>query len=151
MSFSCHIVDIANAISNISISGVTVKDKDEVVASWLEQPNVLYPLPEAWINDFGVRFDAITRGAAAPSTVNYRLTYRFLGTQVGDLSTFPQGYSNVVDKLVLIVNAFMTLDSPYSGGMDLKIDSVSIGPRIDPAGNNYFGADISLLIEEQQN
>lgn len=79
MTFSLHLADVANAISQISIAGVTVKDKDEIAGSWTSLPNVLYPKPDGWITDFVIRFDAMPHGVAALSTVLYHLNYRFLG------------------------------------------------------------------------
>jgi hypothetical protein len=151
MSVSLNLANIANSISGISISGVTVKDKDQIAGAWVSTPNVLYPAPENWISSFSMTWDALLQGANAPMTIKYTLNYRFLGTQISDLSTFPKSYSNLVDKLILIVNAIIGTPAPYSGTVEMQIANVTIGPRTDPAGNNYFGADFSVLIEEMQN
>ena len=151
MTVSLNLANIANSIAAISISGVTVKDKDEVVANWTPIPNVLYPNPDGWITDFSIDYKAITRGAAAPANFIYTLNYRFLGVQVGDLSTFPVSYSALVDKLILIINAIFSEDDPYSGGVNMELGAVDLGPKMDPAGNQYFGADFALMIEEIQN
>ena len=71
--------------------------------------------------------------------------------QIGDLAAFPKSYSNLVDKLILIVNAIITTPAPYNGTVAMQISGVTLGPRTDPAGNNYFGADFSVLIQEMQN
>jgi len=151
MTVSLNLANVANAISALSISGVTVKDKDEIVSSWVSIPNILYPNPEGWITNFGIEYMTIKQGADADVDISYTLNYRFLGTQVGDLSTFPFAYSSVVDKLILIFNAIIAMDAPYNGSVEMKIGGVGIGARTDPAGNNFFGADFALNIVEMQN
>jgi hypothetical protein len=151
MTATLLLSSIADAISNISISGVTVKDRDQIAGSWVSTPNVLYPNPDGWITDFTIDYKAIIRGASAPANFRYTLNYRFLGVQVGDLATMPVSYSALVDKVVAIINAIFAVDAPYSGGVDMVITGVSLGPKTDPAGNQYYGADISLSVEEIQN
>ena len=151
MTVSLLLANIADSISQMSVSGVTVKDKDEIVADWESLPNVLFPKPDGWITNFSMDFKSFLQGTSAAMDVSYTLTYRFLGTAVGDLSTFPVAYSTLVNKLVLILNAFIALDAPYSGRVELVVGSVDIGPKDDPAGNQYHGADITINITEMQN
>lgn len=151
MTVSLNLSNVADAIAAISISGVTVKDKDQIIANWTPLPNVLYPQPDGWITGFSIEYVTVMQGATAKMDISYTLNYRFLGTQAGDISTFPAAYSSLVDKLILIINALIALDAPYEGSVELKIGGVEIGPRIDPAGNNFFGADIALNIKEMQN
>jgi hypothetical protein len=150
MTVSLNLANIANAISNLSVTGVTVKDKDEIAGAWVSLPNVLYPKPDGWITNFKIKYATVMQGASAKMDISYTLNYRFLGVQVGDISTFPKSYSLLVDKLVLIVNAIIAMDAPYSGAMEMILGGVDIGAKIDPAGNNYFGADFALLITEMQ-
>lgn len=151
MTVSLYLANIANSISQIAITGVTVKDKDEMAGAYTGTPNVLYPRPEDWISNFRIQFDTVMQGATAPMTIFYTLNYRFLGTAIGDISTFPIGYSDLVDKLVLILNALIAVPAPYSGKVELIVSGVTIRPLPDPAGNMYFGADIALDISEMQN
>lgn len=151
MTVSLNLANVAGAISNISVSGVTVKNKDEVAGSWTSKPNVLFPNPENWVTGFSMTWDALLQSAEAPMTISYTLNYRFLGVAVGDISAMPVSYSALVDKLILIINAIISTPAPYSGRIEMKIGDVSIGPKIDPAGNNYYGADFSVSISEQQN
>ncbi len=151
MTISLNLANIADAISQISISGVTVKDKDQIAGSWVSTPNVLYPNPDGWITGFTINYQAITRGAAAPANIRYTLNYRFLGVQVGDMATFPVSYSALVDKVIAIINAIYAVDAPYNGSVDMFVDNIELGPMTDPAGNQYFGADFALSVEEIQN
>lgn len=147
-----YISDITEAISNISVAGVTVKDVDELAGSWVTKPNILYPNPNgSFITGFNVRLDTMLQGANAPMTFGYTLNYRFLGAQVGDMATFSRAYSDVVTKLALIVNAIIATPAPYSGRIEMVLGEVSIGAKEDPAGNMYHGADFALNITEMQN
>jgi len=146
-----YLSSIADSISQISISGVTVKDKDQIVGDWQSTQFVLYPNPDAWITGFSIQYDAMLQGASAPATISYTLNYRFLSVQVGDISTFPVSYSGLVDKVAAIINAIIATPAPYSGRVEMMIGEVSVGPKTDPVGNNYFGADFALRITEMQN
>lgn len=151
MTFSINLANVSAAISGISISGITIKDKDEVSASWVSLPNVLYPKPDGWVSDLSIEYDSVLQGLSAPSTVSYNLNYRFLGVQVGDSSIFPVAYSDLIDKLILVINGLVAISGPYSGKVEMQIGNLDIGPKADPAGNNFFGADIQLHIKELQN
>ena len=151
MTVSILLSSIADSIAGISISGVTVKDRDQISASWLSVPNVLYPHPDEWITDFTIQYDSLLQGADAPMTIGYTLHYRFLGVQVGDLATMPVAYSALVDKVIAIANALIAVPGPYSGKVQMVLSDPQLGPRTDPAGNQYYGADFSLQIQEMQN
>lgn len=150
MTVALKLSSIADAISGISISGVTVKDKDQIVGNWESIPFVLYPQPDGWITGFRIDYATVMQGADAKMDIYYTLNYRFLSTQVGDISTFPVSYSTLVDNIVLIINAIIANPAPYAGNVEMTITDVSIGPRTDPAGNNYFGADFAVNIKEMQ-
>lgn len=151
MTVSLLLTSITGAIDNINVSGVVIKNYNGVAASWQSQPNVLYPNPEGFITDFALSFPTNLRGASAPQDVAYTLNYRFLGSEVGDLSQMPNEYSLMIDKLVLILNALQGVDAPYSGLVEMEVVGVTVGARADPAGNIFHGADIALRITEMQN
>jgi len=153
MTAGLYLSEVCDAIAGITISGVTVKDRDQIAGSWLSLPNVLYPNPsqDGFITGFTMQFDSMLQGANAPMTLNYTLNYRFLGTAIGDLGIFTHAYSSIVDKLVLIVNAILATPAPYSGRIQMSLGAVTMGAKEDPAGNVYYGADFALLIEELQN
>lgn len=151
MTTALYLSSIADSISNLSISDITVKDKDQIVGSWLSTPNVLYPNPDGWITEFSIQYDTVLQGASAPATISYTLNYRFLGVAVGDISIMPVAYSELVDKVALIINAIIATPAPYSGKVEMKAGGVNIGSRTDPVGNNFFGADFAINITEMQN
>jgi hypothetical protein len=153
MAISLHLKDIADAISAISITGVTVKDVNQLSGSWVSLPNVLYPnIDGPWVTDFSLDYKAFVRGVSAPVNPSYTLHYRFLGVAVGDLAILPAAYNDLIDKVILIINAIMGEDDPYSGGVNMELDDISdLHPLPDPAGNMFYGCDFALRVEEIQN
>lgn len=151
MTISSLLANITDAIAGISVTGVTIRDKDELAGSFIAKPNTLYPNPEGFITDFGLEYESFTRGASALVNIRYTLNYRFIGTAVGDLGTMGAAYSDMLNKVVLIINAMITATAPYDGKVDMELGAVTVGAREDPAGNVYHGADIPLKISEMQN
>ena len=151
MTISILLPDITDAIKDINISGVTVKDYDGIAASWQSMPNVLYPNPEGFLSDFALEYPTVLRGGSSPVDISYTLNYRFLGVEIGDLSQMPTQYAAMIEKVLAIIAAMISTDSPYSGRAEMEVVSVSVGARADPVGNAYHGADISLKVTEMQN
>ena len=151
MAISSLLTTVTDAIEDISVSGVTVKDYDGIVANWQSTPNVLYPNPENFLTNFALEYQSFGHGATAQVDISYTLNYRFLGTQLGNLGNFPTAYKAVVDKVVLIINAVITNHSAASGAASVEVSSVTFGPVEDPAGNSYHGADIAFDVMEMQN
>ena len=151
MAISSLLTSVTGAIDDISVSGVTIKNYDGIVSNWLSTPNVLYPSPESFLTGFSMEYQSFPHGATAQVNLKYTLNYRFLGTALGNMGNFPTAYADVVDKVVLIVNAIITNHSLVSGAADIELRNISFGPRDDPAGNNYHGADIAIDVTEMQN
>jgi len=154
MSISLLLPQIIAAIDDITITGdsdVVIKNYDGIAANWQSQPKVLYPVPEGFITDFDIDFKTLLRGDEAPQDVSYTLHYQYLHVEVGDLSQFAKEWGDTLVNAVYIVNAFMGVSEPYSGAVDMEVVDVSFGPRNDPAGNMYHGADIAVRIMEMQN
>lgn len=147
---SLYLSSICTAISNLSITGVTIKDVDELAASWQSLPNVLYPNinQPGFVTGFSVEYPTVNRGTDAMMDVSYTLNYRFLGTQVGSLSNIGTAYGDALTKMLLIVASILDNASPYSGQVLMTLGEVSIGLKEDPAGNMYHGADFALNITE---
>lgn len=151
MTTAIYLANIMDAISQLSISGITIKDKDQLSASWISLPNVLYPHPDNLIENFGLEYQSLVQDASGPVNVTYTLNYRYLDVAVGDLAVFPVSFSDLIDKAITIANAMIAVRAPYSGRVLMTLGGISVGPREDPVGNQYFGADIALNILELQN
>lgn len=149
MTLSLYITNITNAIASLNVTGVTFVDYDGIVADWKAQPNVFYMIPENPITDGGVSYPTVLKGANAPEDITYTLNYRFLGTQVGSIGGFTKGFVNAFEKAHSLKAKLIDTDAPYSGKVNMSVSNFDVGPKEDPSGNRYFGADISLTITEQ--
>lgn len=149
MTVSLALATVADSISKISISGVTVKDVNELSASWKSLPNVLYPRPDGFVTGLRFKTDSYGINGAEKGTFTYNLTYRFLGTAVGNMGTFGQAYSDALTKIIAIVNAIVADDTITGATKDFRLGTIAnIGPMPDPSGNVFHGADITFVVEE---
>lgn len=149
MALTIYLTSITDAISQLSVTGVTFRDYDGIVANWQSTPNVFYPVPETFVSNFRVEYPSVMQGGDSPVDLLYTLNYRMLGTAVGNLGNFPTAYADCAVKALALAAKMIETDSPYSGKVEMRVTGFSIGVRIDPAGNQYHGADISVSIVEQ--
>ena len=148
MAYSISLATVADSISKISVSGVTIKDVDELATSWSKQANIMYPKPENWITNAKFTADSYGSNGSEAARFSCNMTYRFLGTQVGNMANFTAAYSNVITKLVLILNAILSNDV-ITGADDFRlVNQSNIGPLSDPAGNVFHGCDLTFWYEE---
>jgi hypothetical protein len=152
MTISSLLTTITGEIAALSITGVTIKDYDEVVVNWKAMPNVLYPNVENFLTGLKLDYESFPHGASAQVNISYTLNYRFLGTQVGNnTATYSLAYKDVIDKVLLIINAIVTNHSYASGKASVELAGVKFGGFSDPSGAFYHGADIALSVVEMQN
>ena len=151
MTATTYLASIVTAISDLTITGVTIKDMSEVTASWVSLPKVLYPNVDDFVTDFDLTYPTYVQDGEGPVDIKYTLNYRYLSTQVGDMATMPVQSNLVMTEVISIINKLLTVRSPYDGRVTMAAKVASIGAKMDPAGNQYFGADIALNIEEMQN
>ena len=148
MAYAISLATVANSIAALSISGVTIKDADEIAASWNKQANILYPIPNNWITNAKFTVDTFGSMGNEKARFSCNMNYRFLGTEVGNMANFIAAYSNVISKMVLIINA-ITSNDVITGATDFRFIGVSsIGPLADPAGNVFHGCDLTFTYEE---
>jgi len=148
LTYSISLTTVTNSIAALSISGVTIKDVDEIAASWGKQANIMYPKPDNFITNAKFSADSFGSNGAEAARFSCNMTYRFLGTQVGNMGTFTSAYNNVITKMVTILNVILSNDV-ITGADDFRFISQSnIGPLADPAGNLFHGVDLTFWYEE---
>ena len=76
------IATIANAIAALSVTGLSIKDIDEIPPQADQSISTLIPLPD-YMTDFEVEIDSFGGGSTAKMTVWYTLGYRLLYKPVG--------------------------------------------------------------------
>ena len=142
---------IATSIAAFSISGVTVTDlddfKDEV--SKRDVP-YLMPAPD-YFSAPAITRDSQGPGSVAKLTAKYILKYRFLYETIGSERKYANIFQGFVGKVALILDAIILNDST-ADAIDLWAGDISaFGVVTDPAGNQFYGSDIAIVVTEYVN
>jgi hypothetical protein len=148
MTVNIQIATIADAISNLSISGVNNYDIDKIPESAIDFCPALFPAPDNYVTDLQFTVQSFGGDSARKLDVSYTLNYRFLYAPIGSGSVL-QNYAGLIAKLELILEALLGASTP-TGSIDMSLLGVSnIGPLSDPAGQTmYHGVEIALRILE---
>jgi hypothetical protein len=144
MTYAINFVTVADSISKMSISGVTVKDIDQITASRMGQAAMLAPRPDNFVTNIQVARDELT---GQKLTLKYTLNYTYYHCPVGSTLNFAD-YANLITNVAAIL-AVMVAPTPLAGSLDTEAPTVfEIGPVLDPAGNAFHGCQISLTISQ---
>lgn len=148
MTITSTIATVTDSISNLSISGVTIKDIDQIPDIARMLTPLLIPQPNNFITDLQVSFETFGSNGGAKINTAYTLNYVFLYCEVGSgLGSFA-AFSGLVGKLQDILVAINSNDA-ITGAVDMKIGSIgNIGVITDPAGNEFWGLEFSLRVLE---
>jgi len=149
MTIAVSFVTVADSISKLSISGVNVKDLNEIPTDASKVLPVLYPIPNGFVTD--VKATRVTMGGGGTAKIDfeYTLNYRYLHSIAGaDLGLFST-YTGLMTKLELICEKILASDN-LTGAIDVTLQNISnVGPLTDPAGKTtYHGVDIALRVLE---
>jgi hypothetical protein len=145
---------IATGIAALSISGVTVKDITSIPEGISARAlPVLFPAPSGWMG--GGNGEPST-GPATFGTKSTRLwifnrtyNYVYLHAPVGSGRGLYDHYSSMSGKADAILEALLTLDL---SGVDVKNIVISdFGVLQDPAGEQYYGFTITIMLREMVN
>ena len=145
MAINIQIATIADSISKLSISGITIKDINELSASWKSLPNVLYPRPNNFITNVALTAAVMSKQRY---DLHYVLNYRFLNVQVGSDAVMFATYPELIAKVILIANAIIT-NHNLTGAIDVSFGGITdIGALPDPVGNVFHGCDFQINVLE---
>lgn len=147
MTIALNPVTVAASIAGLSISGVTIKDIDEIP----ESASMLCPLIIP-ATDFITNTRPVNQSFGSNGTpkidFTYTLNYLFLYADAGSGINAFAPYSGIMSKLELILETILANDA-INGLVDMKLESVSnVGVIQDPAGNQFWGLSFSLACLE---
>ena len=143
---------ICDSISSLSVSGLTIKDLNEIpeAVTGRDCP-VIYPKPDGFVTNFEMVRDSFGGGSTAKMTVTYDLTYRLLGAPLASGRGLFDSYSLMVEKVYAFIDAVLAIDT-MAGLVDITpADTTAFGPVSDPAGGMFHGADVILHVMEFAN
>ena len=140
---------IADSISKLSVSGVTIKDVDQIPneVTQYDVP-VMFPEPLNFITDFEVIRDSFGADSLAKKTAAYTLNYTFCHSLVGSGRLLSDVYDDMVAKAELILDAIIA-NSTITGAVDIEPLNISnFGVVLDPAGHSFHGCQIQVRVME---
>ena len=139
---------IANSITGITVTGLTIKDIDEIPQGLLNRDcPVLIPNPENYVSNFSVQVDSFGTGSQRKMTLTYQLNYILLYSEVGvGRTTTLEMYSGMLTKACTFLDAFYALDN-LTGAVDF--DAELGDPAIREINQkNFHSIDIRLVVRE---
>lgn len=133
---------ISNTIAALSITGLTIKDIDEVPTSGDRVP-ILIPL-DNFVSNLSVVDVVLGVPSTRPMTVVYTLNYRLLHSKVGEgYSNILEAYNGIAAMTGLILDAILAMDTT-TGVEDLVPGTPAItnfGQVMAPDALIYYGCD----------
>ena len=139
---------IANSITRITVTGLTIKDIDEIPQGLLNRDcPALIPNPDNYVNNFSVQVDSFGTGSQRKMTITYQLNYMLLYSEVGTgRTTTLEMYSGMLAKACAFLDAFYALDN-LTGAVDF--DAELGDPAIREINQkNFHSIDIRLVVKE---
>lgn len=137
---------IVTSIAALSVTGLTIKDMDEIPAEVKGRKPMLIPNSD-FLSDFELITQSFGPGSTAKYDVLYTLSYRLCYKPIG--AGRPLEY---FDDMVLMVGLFLDAiiaANPLSGSIRLVPLSVSgMGNVEDPSGFLFHGCDIGIRVME---
>lgn len=148
MSVAFNPDTIAGYIANVTISGVTVCDIDQIPQGGQLITPILFPQPEGWLEGVIQGPRGIAINDAEQSEFTYNLHYVFLYAPLGSGVSQTEQYNNLISKIKAIIVGILS-DDTLAGLVDITLNTVDgIGAVEDPSGVQYWGALLSFRITE---
>lgn len=147
MTITCNFATIATTISNLTITGVTIKNISTIPASGNMITPVLFPNPHFITN---VTPEVLTTGGHPTAMIdfNYSLNYVYLHCPVGSGISQLEVISGLMTNFVAIVAAITGTN--FTGKADVDFGAAQDpGVIQDPSGNQFWGVMFSLTIKDK--
>jgi len=143
------VITVWDSIAALSVSGLVIRDIDQVTEVWEVRTPILMPdvtAPLELSAPTRRSFGQVSNGAK--KDVSYTLNYIFTFAPVGSTRGIKDVISSMFAMLALIYNALTESDA--------LTGSVNINPRItssgvivqDPSGNDFYGLRLAFDVEE---
>lgn len=148
MAINSQIATVADSIAGLSISGVTIKDIDQIPDSAKLLCPLLIPQPNDYVTNLTYTRQSFGSMGAEKLDCTYSLNYIYLHCELGSGLGAYAPYAGIISKLELILETVMSNDT-ITGAVDIQVGNIgSIGVINDPAGNQYWGVIFSLNVLE---
>ena len=139
---------IANSITGITVSGLTIKDVDEIPTDIIQrQCPLLIPNPENYISNPLIKVDSFGTGTDRKMTLTYNLNYILIYSQVGaGRVNIIDAYAGMLTKACAFLDAFYGL-STLTGAVDFN--AILGDPAITTVGAiDFHSIGIQVQVQE---
>jgi len=143
------ITTISNAITGLSVTGLTILDVDEIPQAVMNRDcPVLIPNPDMYVTRLLIAPDSFGVGTSRKWTASYTLNYLLLYAAVGTgRTTVLEKYSGMVSMGFAFFDALLASNS-LTGAVDFEPDTINDFSIIDFSGTSFHSCSISLNVEE---
>lgn len=139
---------VADSIASLSVTGVDIKDLDEMKDEVYNRDCPLVMPAPNYITNLRPERDSLGSGSGTQWNVRYTLNYRFFHSRAGTERGLAGVYKDLTDKVVAFVDSIFANDN-ITGAIDIQNSQISIFGVVDgPSGNQFYGCDISLDVLE---
>ncbi len=136
---------VFNTFSNLSVTGLAIFDIDEIPEAVDNRKPALIPHPDMIENPV-IERDSMG-AASAMMTMSYTLKMRLCYAPAGSGRGL-QYLSKVIEMIGLIIDATVAIGT-FTGATTFDWNNLDfLGNVTDPAGNVFYGADISFAVTE---
>ena len=141
------IATVMDSISKLSVSGLVIKDMDEIPATADEGVHTIFPEPLNLVTNFDAQKASFGEGAGGSWNVEYDLNYTFCYAPIGSGRGL-ELFSPTIVMAFAFLSAIMECN-PQAGAVLLRPgDLTNVGPIPDPSGKQFYGCSISVHVLE---
>jgi len=146
---SLAIATITNSITGLSITGLTIKDVDEIPQAVINRDcPLLVPDPANFVTGFEVVRDSLGAGSDCKYTAEYMLNYILLYAVVGaGRTTVLEKYSGMVSMAFAFYDAVLS-SSSITGAVDFEPGAVNRFDIITWGGTDFHTCSVGLNVKE---
>jgi len=148
MTLNSAIATVADSISKLTISGVTLRDIDNIPDSASMLTPLFMPQPNEFVTNLSYTRQSFGAMGTEKLDCNYTLNYIYIHCEAGSGINGFAPYAGIISKLELILETIMANDT-VTGLVDLQVSAIgNIGVIQDPAGNEFWGVLFALDVLE---
>lgn len=140
------IATVVDSIAALSVTGLSIKDMDEIPPGVEVSQPTLIPLPD-FMTDWEIETQSFGPGSSAKFDAFYTLNYRLCYIPVGAGKPL-EYFDNMVSMVAAFLDAVIAA-SPVTGSITLTPVAVfNMGIVNDPADQSFYGCDIAIRVME---
>jgi len=143
------IATISDAITDLSVTGLTIKDIDEIPQAVINRDcPLLVPNPDNYVSRFLVAPDSFGVGSSRKWTASYTLNYLLLYAAAGSgRTTVLEKYSGMVTAAFAFFDALLA-SSALTGTVDFEPDMIGDFGMTTFSGTSFHSCGVSLNVKE---